>query len=195
MLFVMKPEADEVPPGRSIVMEGLAAVEEAHVVQEADVAFLHDGADLVRARDSVYGIEGLGLAEANSRDSRSAGVSRRHAGQEAAREVEDDFGALAVEDCAIVVGRIAAVSRVCQMGLPFISAVWDGAGALNVRVKGPVWARESMDDVRASGRELVIYCPGRGHDAPAASSGTGLCKKAKDVADGIGVEGLRKSAC
>jgi len=50
-----------------------------------------------------------------------------------------------------------------------------------------------MDDVRASGCNFIVDFAHRRHDAPTTNRGASLGEQAKDVTDGIGVEGLGKS--
>lgn len=64
----------------------------------------------------------------------------------------------------------------------------------HLRVKGPVWARKSVDDVRASGGQLIVRGPGGRHDTPAPGSRAGFREEAQDIADRISVEGLPESA-
>lgn len=58
------------------------------------------------------------------------------------------------------------------------------------RVKRPVGAGKSVDDVGTGGCQLVVYLAYGGHDAASADGSAGLGKEAQHVADGIRVEGL-----
>lgn len=62
-LLVMQPQPNEMSLRHPVVLERLSPVKDPHVIQEPDVALLHDGADLVAARDGVQRVDGLGLAE------------------------------------------------------------------------------------------------------------------------------------
>ena len=93
-----------------VIGEILAAVHDAHVVDEAHVATLHGGTDFVLACDEMAGIERFGLGFGQAGDAGRAAFAWV-AGQETAGEVEDYFvvGSV-VEEGAGVERRSAAVT-------------------------------------------------------------------------------------
>jgi hypothetical protein len=109
MLFIVQPEAQQMPLASAIVLEGLSSMEDAHVVQETDVSLQHLRVDLATAADVVDRVQSLrlDLGEAgNARGSRIFGGP----GQESTREVHQDFAILDVQEGALVEGRIPSVS-------------------------------------------------------------------------------------
>jgi len=149
------------------VLKGLAAMQQRHVVDEADVAAHHAGLDLVLLGDEVDCVKGFGLCLRQAGDTGSAGVEGGVSDEEAAREGGDKVRVVVVHAGAAVVGGIAAES-----------------------VEGPVGRGEGVDEVGARGGELVVHGGCRREDRAAASGSKGLGEQAESVGDGVGVEGL-----
>jgi len=110
VLLVIQPQSDEMTTRTLAVLEGFAAMHDAHVVQEANISLHHDRANLVGAGDGVHGVESLGLAFGEAGDPGTAGIAGSRAREQAAGEVHEEPLVLVVEEGTLVVGGASTIT-------------------------------------------------------------------------------------
>lgn len=190
---VVEPNADEVADGTVGIGKRLTTVQNGHIIDEAKIPTNHARLELMLASDEVDSVEGFSLGFCEAGNVRAARFKRGVTDKKASGEGHHNPAVVVEEERA---GVEPGVAQEAEAGLVVSThSVAGGTDSVlgfirDLRVKRPVGRGQHVDQVGASGCELVVDGPRGGDDALASFFSQTLGEEAQAVRDGVGVERL-----